>query len=161
MTERGRDEAGRPRNARPRDALGRPLPEGSNEGVARIPDDLVLPPHETIAYAERLLAQGLAFNAHEVLESAWKNGPDDERELWQGLAQLAVGITHVQRGNTKGAIALLHRASARLQVAEHAERHGISIDDVVSFADALCADLAGGSEIMPDRLRLILTDRSA
>ena len=69
MTERGRDESGRPRNARPRDALGRPLPLGS-EGVPRIPDDLVLPPAETLAYAQDLLDRGLAFNAHEVLESA-------------------------------------------------------------------------------------------
>src|SRR6185503_2637680 len=97
------DESGRPRSTRPRDALGRPLRQGS-EGVARIPDDLALPPAETLAYAQDLLDRGLAFNAHEVLEAAWKNGPDDERMLWQGLAQLAVGITHIQRGNVKGAI---------------------------------------------------------
>ena len=89
MAERDRDESGRPRSTRPRDALGRPLPHGS-EGVLRIPDDLELPPAETLAYAQDLLDRGLAFNAHEVLEAAWKNGPDDERMLWQGLAQLAV-----------------------------------------------------------------------
>ncbi|MEO3759263.1 DUF309 domain-containing protein [Mycobacterium sp. B14F4] len=156
MAERGRDEAGRPRSARPRDALGRPLPEGG-DGVARIPDDLDLAPQETLAYAERLLAQGLAFNAHEVLESAWKNGPDDERSLWQGLAQLAVGITHVQRGNTKGAIALLQRASGRLGGTEQAARHGISVDDLVAYAEALCTDLAAGVQISPERLRPRLT----
>jgi hypothetical protein len=94
MAERDRDESGRPRSARPRDAFGRPLPQGV-EGIARIPDDLELPPAESLAYAQDLLDQGLAFNAHEVLEAAWKNGPDDERMLWQGLAQLAVGLTHV------------------------------------------------------------------
>src|SRR6185312_15550274 len=76
MAERDRDESGRPRSTRPRDALGRPLRQGS-EGVARIPDDLALPPAETLAYAQDLLDRGLAFNAHEVLEAAWKNGPDD------------------------------------------------------------------------------------
>jgi len=101
MVERDRDESGRPRSTRPRDALGRPLRRGG-EGVARIPDDLALAPAETLACAQDLLDRGLAFNAHEVLEAAWKNGPDDERMLWQGLAQLAVGIT------------LLRRASARL-----------------------------------------------
>src|SRR5882757_7251989 len=93
VAERDRHESGRPRSPRPRDALGRPLPRGS-EGIPRIPDDLELAPAETLRYAQDLLDQGLAFNAHEVLEAAWKNGPDDERMLWQGLAQLAVGITH-------------------------------------------------------------------
>ena len=103
MAERDRDESGRPRSTRPRDALGRPLPQGSL-GVPRIPDDLELPPAETVAYAQDLLDRGLAFNAHEVLEAAWKNGPDSEKTLWQALAQLAVGVTHVQRGNVEGAI---------------------------------------------------------
>src|SRR3954470_8517001 len=101
MADRDRDDAGRPRNTRPRDALGRPLPLGS-EGVPRIPDDLDLPPVDTLAYAKDLLDRGLAFNAHEILEAAWKNGPDDEKVLWQGLAQLMVGVTHVQRGNVEG-----------------------------------------------------------
>jgi len=69
MAERDRDESGRPRSTRPRDALGRPLPHGS-EGVLRIPDDVELPPAETLAYAQDLLDAGLAFNAHEVLEAA-------------------------------------------------------------------------------------------
>src|SRR6516225_6679204 len=113
MAGRDRDESGRPRSARPRDALGRPLPPGS-AGVPRVPNDLVLAPAETLAYAQDLLDRGLAFNAHEVLEAAWKNGPVDEQTLWKGLAQLAVGLTHVQRGNIKGACALLDRAAARL-----------------------------------------------
>jgi hypothetical protein len=87
MAERDRDESGRPRSTRPRDALGRPLPRGS-QGIPPIPDDLELTPAETLRYAQDLLDQGLAFNAHEVLEAAWKNGPEDERMLWQGLAQL-------------------------------------------------------------------------
>ncbi len=68
MAERDRDESGRPRSARPRDSLGRPLPYG-REGVPRIPDDLELAPAETLAYAQDLLDQGLAFSAHEVLEA--------------------------------------------------------------------------------------------
>ena len=80
MSERDRDESGRPRSTRPRDALGRPLPQGS-EGIPRIPDDLELSPLETLAYAQDLLDRGLAFHAHEGLEAAWKNGPDGERML--------------------------------------------------------------------------------
>ena len=72
---RDRDESGRPRNARPRDALGRPLPFNSTAGIPRIPDDLRLSAAETLSYAKDLLNDGLAFHAHEVFEAAWKNGP--------------------------------------------------------------------------------------
>ena len=152
MAERDRDEAGRPRSTRPRDALGRPLPRGS-EGVPRIPDDLELAPAETLAYAQDLLDRGLAFTAHEVLEAAWKNGPVDEQALWQGLAQLAVGITHFQRGNVKGAITLLRRASARLAHDDRPAPHAIDITGLVEYADALIDDLAAGVEVTPTQLR--------
>ncbi|MFZ1165194.1 DUF309 domain-containing protein [Mycobacterium sp.] len=152
MAERDRDQSGRARSARPRDSLGRPLPYGS-AGVPRIPDDLELTPAETLAYAQDLLDQGQAFSAHEVLEAAWKDGPDDERMLWQGLAQLAVGITHVQRGNVKGATSLLRSASARLSQDDRPGRHGIDVVGVVDFADALIDDLTAGVQITPQRLR--------
>jgi predicted metal-dependent hydrolase len=152
VTGRDRDDSGRPRSARPRDSLGRPLPYGS-EGTAQIPDDLELAPAETLAYAQDLLDRGLAFSAHEVLEAAWKCGPDDERVLWQSLAQLAVGITHAQRGNVKGARSLLHSASAGLAHADRPGRHGIDVAGLVSFADALIDDLAAGVPVAPQRLR--------
>jgi predicted metal-dependent hydrolase len=151
MTERDRDKSGRPRNTRPRDALGRPLPPGS-EGVPRISDDLELPASESLVYAQELLDQGLAFNAHEVLEAAWKNGPDEERSLWQGLAQLAVGITHVQRANIGGAISLLRRGSENLREADRPAPHGVDIDGVVSWATASIDDLGTRSVISAPRL---------
>jgi uncharacterized protein len=49
-----------------------------------------------------------------VLEAAWKAGPPAERDLWQGLAQLAVGLTHARRGNGPGAVALLRRGGQRV-----------------------------------------------
>ncbi len=152
MSTRDRDAAGRPRNARPRDALGRPLPRGS-QGVPGIPDDLDLPPAETLAYAQRLLDDGRAFGAHEVLEAAWKNGPDDERMLWQGLAQLAVGVTHLQRGNPEGALSLLRRASERLAHDDGPARYGVDIPGLLDFAGGLIDDLTAGAEITPRRLR--------
>ena len=152
MTERDRDESGRPRSDRPRDALGRPLPRDS-EGVPRIPDDLELPPAETLAYAQHLLDGGLAFYAHEVLEAAWKNGPDDEKTLWQALAQLAVGITHVQRGNVKGAIIVLRRASARLAHGDRPAPYGVDAVGLINHAAVLVDELEAGAEITPNRLR--------
>lgn len=151
MSTRDRDASGRPRNARPRDRLGRPLPRGSH-GVEGIPDDLELPPAETLAYAQWLLDEGRAFSAHEVLEAAWKNGPADERMLWQGLAQLAVGITHIQRGNRTGAVSLLQRGSERLARDNRPAPYGVDIPGLLGFAAALIDDLAAGGEIAPQRL---------
>jgi hypothetical protein len=152
VAERDRDESGRPRSTRPRDALGRPLPRGS-EGIARIPDDLELPPAETLGYAQDLLDQGFAFNAHEVLEAAWKNGPDDEMKLWQALAQLMVGITHVQRGNVKGAITVLRRASAGLAHDDKPAPYAIDVAGLVDYAAVLIDDLTAHAEITPQRLQ--------
>jgi hypothetical protein len=162
MARRDRDESGAARNARPRDALGRPLPRGS-DGVPRIPDDLDLPPGESLDYAQDLLDRGLAFNAHEVLEAAWKNGPDGERTLWQSLAQLAVGITHVQRGNAKGASALFDRAAAGLSASGRPAPHGIDAAGLVAYCAELIADLRAGADVGPDRLtpRLTAVDRRA
>src|SRR4051812_7649149 len=117
MTEqtppRDRDARGRALNARPRDGLGRPLPRDA-EGVERVPEDVVLPPLDSLDEARRLLDGGRPFHAHEVLEGTWKAAPDRERDLWQGLAQLAVGLTHLARGNPTGAVTLLRRGAARI-----------------------------------------------
>nr|WP_299035938.1 DUF309 domain-containing protein [uncultured Pseudokineococcus sp.] len=110
---RERDDRGRPQNARPRDELGRPLPRGA-QGVPRVPEDLVLPPEEALREAQRLLDAGMPFHAHEVLEGVWKSAPEHERDLWQGLAQLAVGLTHHLRGRPRGAAVLLERGRGRV-----------------------------------------------
>lgn len=157
MTDRDRDAAGRARNARPRDRLGRPLPRGAAGAIETIPDDFELPPEQSLAYAQRLLDDGLAFSAHEVLEAAWKNGPAAERNLWQGLAQLAVGVTHIQRGNRTGAVSLLQRGSGRLAQVSIAAPYGVDIPGLLAFAAALADDLAAGAEIGDARLRPRLT----
>ena len=108
---RDRDGAGRARNARPRDGLGRPLPRTASADVPRIPDDLVVSPAEAAELGGRLLAEGQPFHAHEVFEAAWKSVPGAERELWRGLAQIAVGLTHARRGNASGAVTLLRRGA--------------------------------------------------
>ena len=111
-SDRDRDTVGRPRQGRPRDALGRPLPYGAT-GVEPVPEE-PLPPAQTLDLARRLVDEGRPFAAHEVLEARWKAGPDQERDLWQGLAQICVGLTHAARGNTVGATRLLERGAARI-----------------------------------------------
>jgi len=88
--------------------------------VPRIPDDLEVAPAEAAGLGGRLLAEDRPFHAHEVFEAAWKSVPGPERELWRGLAQIAVGITHARRGNARGAAALLRRGAATVSAASPA-----------------------------------------
>jgi predicted metal-dependent hydrolase len=102
------------------------LPYGA-EGVEPISEE-PLPPAETLAYARRLLDEGRPFAAHEALEVRWKSCPDEERELWQGLAQLCVGLTHQARGNDVGASRLVERAAGRLEAYEQAAGPNYALD---------------------------------
>ncbi|MFJ7957570.1 DUF309 domain-containing protein [Streptomyces sp. NPDC096319] len=134
---RDRDEEGRARSARPRDGLGRPLPYGA-EGVPRQPEGVVRAPGETLREAQRLLDAGMPFHAHEVFEDAWKSGPEAERDLWQGLAQLAVGLTHAARGNAAGGARLLRRGADRLAGARRVPgAYGIDVGGLVAWAREL------------------------
>ena len=133
---RDRDAAGRPRNARPRDELGRPLSRDA-AGELPLPDDLTLLPDAALDLAQELIDSGRAFRAHEVLEASWKAAPPAERDLWQGLAQVAVGLTHAQRGNARGAAALLRRGGRRVAGYAGSAPYGIGAADVARFATDL------------------------
>ena len=135
---RDRDPAGRPRNARPRDELGRPLPRtrSAADGAARVPDDLVVSPAEAAALGGSMLAEGRPFHAHEVFEAAWKSAPDEDREFWRGLAQIAVGLTHARRGNARGAVTLLRRGAAGVR-GYAGDPPGIDPGFVAASADAI------------------------
>jgi uncharacterized protein len=160
---RDRDPAGRPRNARPRDGLGRPLPRAqADAGQPVLPDDVLLTGPDAARLADRLLRAGRPFHAHEALEAAWKSAPPDERDLWQGLAQLAVGLTHASRGNARGAVTLLRRGAGRVRA--HRDRapageggypHGIDIAAVLATCDELAARIEqrGLADIGAEELR--------
>jgi hypothetical protein len=153
---RDRDAAGRARNARPRDGLGRPLQRGDT-GEPTLPDGVVLPPAQALDTAQQLLDDGRPFHAHEVLEASWKAAPPAERDLWQGLAQLAVGLTHARRGNAAGAAALLRRGAERVGRSQ-GDRHGADVDGVVAEATALADQIEahGLSGLTTDQLSLRL-----
>ena len=154
MNARDRDPSGRARNARPRDASGRPLVRGA-DGVDRVPEDLVLPPADALAEAQRLLDADLPFQAHEVLEGTWKASSGPERPLWQGLAQLAVGLTHVQRRNATGAAALLERSAERIGAFATDPPHGVDAAGLSARASALAERIrsAGLPELTDTDLR--------
>jgi predicted metal-dependent hydrolase len=116
-----------------------------------MPDDLDMPPADALVEAQRLLDADRPFHAHEVLEAVWKAAPEQERELWRGLAQVAVGITHLRRGNARGAESLLGRAADRLVPYQDAPPHGIDVQGIVKRA----RELAGEPEHGPIDLRLV------
>ena len=152
-TDRDRDAEGRARNARPRDALGRPLPYDA-EGEERAPEGVVRTPDRSLAEAQELLDAGRPFHAHEVLEDAWKTAPEPERQLWRGLAQLAVGLTHAARGNARGAATLLERCAGNLDPYAAAPPHGIAVTALMAWGRSLAEDAAAGRrlDVRPPRL---------
>jgi uncharacterized protein len=135
--QRDRDVSGRARNARPRDALGRPLSRDA-AGVPQVSDEADLAPAQVLSLAQELIDTGMPFHAHEVLEAEWKRSAPPERDMWQGLAQIAVGLTHGLRGNAQGAAALLRRGSARLAAYPSVGPYGVDIAGVTKR----CAELA-------------------
>jgi uncharacterized protein len=155
-SSRDRDAAGRPRNARPRDALGRPL---ARDATGQPPaDDRPRPPLEALAMAQDLINADRPFHAHEVLEAAWKAAPAAERDLWQGLAQMAVGLTHALRGNAHGAASLLRRGADRLAGYPASGPHGIDVGGLRLSCAELAAHIeqSGTGALDPESLHLSL-----
>ncbi len=118
---------------------------------------------QALAAAQDLLDGGDPFHAHEVLEAAWKAAPSAERDLWQGLAQVAVGLTHALRGNARGAAALLCRGADRLDGYPTPGPHDVDVDGIrqacLILADRL--ETTGLADVDNSALRIRLrTQRS-
>ncbi|CAA9268322.1 MAG: FIG00995105: hypothetical protein [uncultured Chloroflexia bacterium] len=124
--------------------------------MPRVPDDLVLPPRAALIEAQRLLDAGMPFHAHEVLEGTWKAAPPQERDLWQGLAQLCVGFTHLLRGNSAGAVTLLRRGHSRIARYASDPPFDVDVTGLTSWTDtvltALLSDQLDAVDIAPPRL---------
>ena len=174
MGSRDRDHAGRPRNARPRDELGRPLPRTGTRtalaGDTALPGDTApggtvlsseaaVTPAEAAGIGGRLLLDGRPFQAHEVFEDAWKAAEEPDRAMWRGLAQIAVGLTHARRGNPRGAVTLLRRGAGNVRgYSREPARYGIDVAFVAARADEV-ADLIerdGLAALPPEALLLPL-----
>ncbi|SDP31745.1 hypothetical protein SAMN04487981_12038 [Streptomyces sp. cf386] len=153
---RDRDDEGRARNARPRDGLGRPLPYGA-EGVERQPEGVVRAPEQSVTEAQELLDAGKPFHAHEVFEDAWKTGPDEERALWRGLAQLAVGLTHAARGNVTGGARLLRRGAGAVEewasTSGRAQPYGMDLSGLAEWARSVAGDVERDAGAVDARAR--------
>lgn len=113
-----------------------------------------LPPGRTpaldLAEAHRLFAEGVAlfngvryWHAHEAWETLWRAAPDEDRDFFQGLIQIAAGLLHLQRRNLRGARNKLAEGLARLRKYEPAH-HGIFVNELIGQATRLLGELNEG-----------------
>lgn len=104
-----------PKQERPRDEFGRPLPWGSESRIALLDFDS-LPLAQNHELAIEYFNQEQFFSAHEAWEAAWRQarGGGDE-QFYNGLAKLGAGLTHIQRGNSYGARTLIGKAIERIE----------------------------------------------
>lgn len=68
-----------------------------------------------LAAGIRLFNEGEFFEAHEVLEDAWRATPREDKAFLQGLVQLAVAFHHFSTGNTVGAASVLKKGKCNLE----------------------------------------------
>lgn len=102
------------------------------------------------AEADRLFREGVAhfngvryWHAHESWETVWRAAPDEERDFYQGLIQVAAGLLHLQRRNLRGARNKLGEGVAKLRRYEPAH-HGIFVNELIGQATRLLDDLDAG-----------------
>ena len=70
---------------------------------------------EALGDAAALFDCALYFEVHELLEPHWMEAAGAERDVLQGLIQIAVGYQHLVNGNVRGARALLDEGSAKIE----------------------------------------------
>jgi hypothetical protein len=126
--------------------LGRPLPYGS-DNVERQPEGVLRTPDETIDQAQALLDSRKPFHAHEVFEDAWKSSTGPDRELWKGMAQLAVGLTHLGRGNLRGALTLLQRGSRAVADYRDQPPYGLDVAGILRWSAELTTRLDAAQSV--------------
>ena len=93
---------------------------------------------EGLDEAVELFNAGQYFEAHEVLERLWLAADGLDRELYQGVLQVAVGLHHEAHGNRKGAASMLAKGVSRLTPLAPS-RLGVDVarllDDVRAFQE--------------------------
>ena len=100
--------------------------------------------------ADRLFRRGVAlfngvryWHAHEAWETLWRAAPDEERDFYQGLIQVAAGLIHLQRRNVRGARNKLSEGLARLRPYQPAH-NGVFVNELIGEARRILDDLEGG-----------------
>jgi len=140
--DRDRRADGRPEQGRPRDRTGRPLPYGTS-GVALAAQSRPASVEQALELGVRRWQERRYFEAHELLELAWRKSPEQDRGLWKGVIQVAAAGVHLQRGNPTGARRLLGRALDLLSLQPDIHR-GVDVRTLRGTAESARALLEAG-----------------
>jgi len=117
--------------------------------------------------ADDLFRRGVAlfngvryWHAHEAWETLWRAAPDDERDFYQGLIQLAAGLLHLQRRNRRGARNKLGEGVAKLKPFQPAH-HGIFVNELIGRAERILEDIDAGllPYLIPPVIRFVDTEQ--
>ena len=73
------------------------------------------------------------FDAHEAWEAIWRTNPGEPAYFLHGLIQIAAGFVKLQRGEPKGAAALLAKGARKLERFSPG-RYGLAIDGLLESA---------------------------
>jgi predicted metal-dependent hydrolase len=100
--------------------------------------------------AERLFKEGVSlfngvryWHAHEAWETLWRAAPDEERDFYQGLIQIAAGLLHLQQRNARGARNKLGEGIERLR--GYLPKHrGIVVNELLGASERMLAELRRG-----------------
>jgi uncharacterized protein len=119
------------------------------------------------ADADDLFRRGVAlfngvryWHAHEAWETLWRAAPDEERDFYQGLIQLAAGLLHLQRRNLRGARNKLREGVVKLKPFQPAHR-GIFVNELVNRAERILEDVDAGvlPYLIPPVIRFVEVDQ--
>jgi len=113
--------------------------------------------------AERLFREGVAlfngaryWHAHEAWETLWRAAEDKDRDYYQGLIQIAAGLLHLQRRNSRGARNKLTEGVAKLRPYQPAHR-GIFVNELIGAAVRILGQLGAGyvPHLIPPVIRFV------
>jgi hypothetical protein len=113
--------------------------------------------------ADRLFRYGVAlfngaryWHAHEAWETLWRGADDKDRDFYQGLIQIAAGLLHLQRRNSRGARNKLSEGLAKLRAYQPAHR-GIFVNELIGAADRVLGQLGAGymPHLIPPVIRFV------
>jgi uncharacterized protein len=90
----------------------------------------------------QLFNEGKFFEAHEELETAWKEETGKVRDLYRGILQISVTYLHITRGNYDGAVKVYGRSLKWLKDWPDVCR-GIQVKKFRSAAELVMKELDG------------------
>lgn len=91
------------------------------------------------------------FECHEILEELWKVQEEPDRQLTQGIIQIAVAYHHALRANHRGAVKLIRKGLPRIKsFASEFRNSTLNWDQFISAVelDLTTLDLGKSSELL-------------